>query len=143
MQRSLLACSTVAQAFAASRATEYTKLGCYFQLPFLRRAVATLVLNSGGCKPVTSFTVTIRAGQLLNLLRESRNTRSMLAFNAKYSSTELQAASTLSSAVTPYRGAKASSRRPLQQKGWPHLPPSIGHAALEPHATFPPQYRIR
>ena len=107
------------------------------------RAVTNLILNHGGCTPATSLAVMICAGPLLNMPQESRNTRSMLAFNVKYCSRELYAASTLSARPLPTAGPRPSSRRPLDQRDRPYLPPSIGHAAPEPRATFPPRGRIR
>ena len=76
----------------------------------MSRAVATLILNLGKCNHATSSSVIIRARPLLNLLGKSRNTRSILAFNAKYFLRELQAASTLPSAVSSDRGVKAFFR---------------------------------
>ena len=67
--------------------------------PLYIKAVATLVLSS------TISAMVICAGPLLNLPRVSQNTRSILAFNAKYSSKELHATSTLSSAVSSDSGA--------------------------------------
>ena len=59
----------------------------------------------------------ICVGPVFNVPRESRNTRSILAFDANNSSRKLQVASTLSSAVTSERRARAFSTLVVATEG--------------------------